>query len=211
MLWGRPHRERADLNIDTLWSGGPRVAHAENSGALLGSCAPPCSNGVTTLRPTRLSFAFRARSTRRTSHWGGLPSTSDGSGRGPNYERSLGPSGGHRLGALRDGGKPLRAGSVCFGPGRRLRDALEGTGGRETEPGPRAGKSPSKRSVARGRGHCVVGRQGPRARRPALLGRRAGCCLRPRLSVCALPLVWSWRLRTAWCGKKARASPGGGC
>ncbi len=35
MLWGQPHRERADLNVDTLWSGGPRVAHAENSGALL--------------------------------------------------------------------------------------------------------------------------------------------------------------------------------
>ena len=35
MLWGEPHRERADLNIDTLWSGGPRTAHVENSQALL--------------------------------------------------------------------------------------------------------------------------------------------------------------------------------
>ena len=35
MLWGDPQRERADLNIDTLWSGGPRVAHIENSRALL--------------------------------------------------------------------------------------------------------------------------------------------------------------------------------
>ena len=35
MLWGDPRSERADLNIDTLWSGGPRTAHAENSGALL--------------------------------------------------------------------------------------------------------------------------------------------------------------------------------
>jgi alpha-L-fucosidase 2 len=35
MLWGGPDRERADLNVDTLWSGGPRVAHAENTGPLL--------------------------------------------------------------------------------------------------------------------------------------------------------------------------------
>jgi alpha-L-fucosidase 2 len=35
MLWGQPDRERADLNVDTLWSGGPRVAHAENSGTVL--------------------------------------------------------------------------------------------------------------------------------------------------------------------------------
>ena len=35
MLWCEPHRERADLNIDTLWSGGPRAAHAENSAAVL--------------------------------------------------------------------------------------------------------------------------------------------------------------------------------
>ena len=35
MLWGDPHGERADLNIDTLWSGGPRAAHVENAEALL--------------------------------------------------------------------------------------------------------------------------------------------------------------------------------
>jgi alpha-L-fucosidase 2 len=35
MLWGQPQRERADLNIDTLWSGGPRVARVENAEALL--------------------------------------------------------------------------------------------------------------------------------------------------------------------------------
>ena len=35
MLWGAPKRERVDLNIDTLWSGGPRTAYAENSKALL--------------------------------------------------------------------------------------------------------------------------------------------------------------------------------
>jgi alpha-L-fucosidase 2 len=35
MLWGGTDRERADLNIDTLWSGGPRVAHVQGAGAAL--------------------------------------------------------------------------------------------------------------------------------------------------------------------------------
>jgi alpha-L-fucosidase 2 len=35
MIWGCPDRERADLNVDTLWSGGPRVARAERTGELL--------------------------------------------------------------------------------------------------------------------------------------------------------------------------------
>ena len=37
MLWGGPERERADLNIDTLWSGGPRTARREDAEALLPS------------------------------------------------------------------------------------------------------------------------------------------------------------------------------
>ena len=35
MLWGGVQRERADLNIDTLWSGGPRAADFEGSAAVL--------------------------------------------------------------------------------------------------------------------------------------------------------------------------------
>lgn len=35
MLWGGDQRERADLNIDTLWSGGPPAAHFEGSAAVL--------------------------------------------------------------------------------------------------------------------------------------------------------------------------------
>src|SRR5579863_8317 len=35
MLWGGPRHERADLNIDTLWSGGPRSAHFEDAAAVL--------------------------------------------------------------------------------------------------------------------------------------------------------------------------------
>ena len=35
MLWGGANDERVDLNFDTLWSGGPRVAHAENSAKVL--------------------------------------------------------------------------------------------------------------------------------------------------------------------------------
>jgi alpha-L-fucosidase 2 len=35
MLWGERRKERVDLNVDTLWSGGPRVAHVENSVLLL--------------------------------------------------------------------------------------------------------------------------------------------------------------------------------
>jgi len=35
MLWGGPQRDRVDLNIDTLWSGGPRTAHTEDAAAVL--------------------------------------------------------------------------------------------------------------------------------------------------------------------------------
>ncbi len=35
MLWGGPQRERVDLNIDTLWSGGPRTARPEDSAGVL--------------------------------------------------------------------------------------------------------------------------------------------------------------------------------
>ncbi|MGO9658298.1 MAG: glycosyl hydrolase family 95 catalytic domain-containing protein [Acidimicrobiales bacterium] len=35
MVWGGPRRERVDLNIDTLWSGGPRTARPEGSAAVL--------------------------------------------------------------------------------------------------------------------------------------------------------------------------------
>ena len=35
MLWGGPQRERVDLNIDTLWSGGPRTARPEGAAAVL--------------------------------------------------------------------------------------------------------------------------------------------------------------------------------
>ncbi|MGA2805972.1 MAG: glycoside hydrolase family 95 protein [Acidimicrobiales bacterium] len=35
MLWGGPRRERVDLNIDTLWSGGPRTARPEGSAGVL--------------------------------------------------------------------------------------------------------------------------------------------------------------------------------
>jgi alpha-L-fucosidase 2 len=35
MVWGGTQRERLDLNIDTLWSGGPRIAHSEGSATVL--------------------------------------------------------------------------------------------------------------------------------------------------------------------------------
>ena len=35
MMWGGLHQERADLNIDTLWSGGPRTATPEGTAAVL--------------------------------------------------------------------------------------------------------------------------------------------------------------------------------
>ena len=35
MLWGGPQRERVNLNIDTLWSGGPRTARPEGTAAAL--------------------------------------------------------------------------------------------------------------------------------------------------------------------------------
>jgi alpha-L-fucosidase 2 len=35
MAWGDPQRERVDLNIDTLWSGGPRTFRPEGCASTL--------------------------------------------------------------------------------------------------------------------------------------------------------------------------------
>src|SRR5581483_1700178 len=35
MMWGGPDEERLDLNVDTLWSGRPRVARVEDTSAVL--------------------------------------------------------------------------------------------------------------------------------------------------------------------------------
>ena len=70
MLWGGPRRERVDLNIDTLWSGGPRTVRPEGSAAVVAAlraavlerrayagsrCARPSPAGLVQRRPTSRS------------------------------------------------------------------------------------------------------------------------------------------------------------
>ena len=89
MLWGQPHRERADLNVDTLWSGGPRVAHAENSGALLKELRAAVLERGDYVEADTLVHGLQGPFNEAYQPLGWLSVDSEGAGELRNYERSL--------------------------------------------------------------------------------------------------------------------------
>ena len=89
MLWGQPHRERADLNIDTLWSGGPRVAHAENSGPLLRELRAAVLERRDYVAADTLVHGLQGPFNEAYQPLGWLTVASDGAGEPRDYERSL--------------------------------------------------------------------------------------------------------------------------
>ncbi|MGD0040631.1 MAG: glycoside hydrolase family 95 protein [Isosphaeraceae bacterium] len=89
MLWGQPHRERADLNIDTLWSGGPRVAHAENSGALLRELRAAVLERRDYVAADTLVHGLQGPFNEAYQPLGWLTVASDGADEPRDYERSL--------------------------------------------------------------------------------------------------------------------------
>jgi alpha-L-fucosidase 2 len=89
MLWGHPHRERADLNIDTLWSGGPRVAQAENSGALLRELRAAVLERRDYVEADTLVHGLQGPFNEAYQPLGWLTVDIEGAGEPRNYERSL--------------------------------------------------------------------------------------------------------------------------
>ena len=89
MLWGQPHRERTDLNIDALWSGGPRVAHAENSGALLRELRTAVLERRDYVEADKLVHGLQGPFNEAYQPLGWLVVDCDGAGEPLNYERSL--------------------------------------------------------------------------------------------------------------------------
>ena len=89
MLWGEPQRERADLNIDTLWSGGPRMAHVENSKALLADLRAAVIECREYNEADALVHGFQGPFNEAYQPLGWLTVDYDGISRPKNYERSL--------------------------------------------------------------------------------------------------------------------------
>jgi alpha-L-fucosidase 2 len=89
MLWGQPRRERADLNIDTLWSGGPRVAHAEGSQALLAELRSAVLERRDYAEADRLVRDLQGPFNEAYQPLGWLTLDFDGTGKVRGYERSL--------------------------------------------------------------------------------------------------------------------------
>ena len=94
MLWGEPHRERADLNIDTLWSGGPRTAHVENSQALLAELRAAVLERRAYAEADALALRLQGSFNEAYQPLGWLTVDVDGAAGPHNYERSLDISGG---------------------------------------------------------------------------------------------------------------------
>ena len=94
MLWGEPHRERADLNIDTLWSGGPRTAHVENSQALLAELRAAVIERRAYVEADALAHGLQGPFNEAYQPLGWLTVDVDGAAGPHNYERSLDLSGG---------------------------------------------------------------------------------------------------------------------
>ena len=89
MLWGDPHGERADLNIDTLWSGGPRAAHIENAEALLAELRAAVIERRDYVEADTLVRGFQGPFNEAYQPLGWLTVYHEGVSAPYNYERSL--------------------------------------------------------------------------------------------------------------------------
>jgi alpha-L-fucosidase 2 len=89
MLWGEPDKERADLNIDTLWSGGPRVAQAKNPGALLTELRAAVLERRAYVEADTLVHGLQGPFNEAYQPLGWLTVGLEGTGEVRNYERSL--------------------------------------------------------------------------------------------------------------------------
>ena len=89
MLWGGPQRERVDLNIDTLWSGGPRTAQVEGSAAVLSELRAAVLERHDYAEADALARRLQGSFNEAYQPLGYLTADFDHNGEAQNYERSL--------------------------------------------------------------------------------------------------------------------------
>ncbi len=89
MSWGGPQQERVDLNIDTLWSGGPRTAQVEGSAAVLSELRAAVLERHDYAEADALARRLQGSFNEAYQPLGYLTADFDHSGEVQNYERSL--------------------------------------------------------------------------------------------------------------------------
>ena len=89
MVWGGPQRERVDLNIDTLWSGGPRTARPEGSAAVLGQLRAAILERRAYAEADELALGLQGSFNEAYQPLGHLTADFGDSGEARGYERCL--------------------------------------------------------------------------------------------------------------------------
>ncbi|HTV12221.1 MAG TPA: glycoside hydrolase family 95 protein [Acidimicrobiales bacterium] len=89
MVWGSPAQERLDLNIDTLWSGGPRVAQVEDLSGVLQELRDLVINRRSYAQADALALRLQSSFNESYQPLGWLVIGSEASEHWENYERSL--------------------------------------------------------------------------------------------------------------------------
>jgi alpha-L-fucosidase 2 len=89
MLWGGPQRDRVDLNIDTLWSGGPRTARTEGSAGVLAALRAAVLERRAYAEADALALRLQASFNEAYQPLGYLIADFADSGEVQGYERSL--------------------------------------------------------------------------------------------------------------------------
>ena len=89
MLWGGPQRERADLNIDTLWSGAPRTARSEGTAAALAELRAAVLERRNYTEADALALRLQGSFNESYQPLGHLTAEFGDSGETQGYERSL--------------------------------------------------------------------------------------------------------------------------
>jgi alpha-L-fucosidase 2 len=89
MLWGGHSKERADLNIDTLWSGGPRMVRVENPTARLADLRAAVLERRDYAEADAIARCLQGPFNESYQPLGWLTVDLEGIGQVRNYERSL--------------------------------------------------------------------------------------------------------------------------
>ena len=89
MVWGSPDRERLDLNVDTLWSGGPRVAEVEDLSTVLQELRDAVINRRSYAEADALALRLQSSFNESYQPLGWLVIASETSAHWGSYERSL--------------------------------------------------------------------------------------------------------------------------
>ena len=89
MLWGGPQRERVDLNIDTLWSGGPRIARPEDSASVLAALREAVLQRRAYAEADTLALRLQGSFNEAYQPLGQLIADFGDNGEAQDYERSL--------------------------------------------------------------------------------------------------------------------------